>query len=105
MSASMIAAALGDIERDLDINPSTGQIIFSTDFLGLGFGPFLVAAWAGMSGRKQVWLFANVWFVFWNAVCPVGNNRGLMVVGRLMSGFGASAGITVRILPKQYQLP
>ncbi len=97
MSASMIAAALGDIERDLSVDPSTVQIIFSTYFLGLAFGPFLVAAWAEMSGRKQVWLFANAWFILWNAVCPVGHSKGLMIVGRLMTGLGASAGVTVRI--------
>ncbi|KAH8912313.1 MFS general substrate transporter [Coniochaeta sp. PMI_546] len=95
MSASMIAAALGDIERDLGIDPSTGQIIFSTYFLGLAFGPFLVAAWAEMSGRKKVWLFANAWFILWNAICPVGHSKGLMIVGRLMTGLGASAGITL----------
>ena len=99
MSASMIAASLGDICRDLRIEPSEGQIIFSTYFLGLGFGPFIVAAWAEMSGRKGVWLFANAWFILWNALCPVGRNKGLMIVGRLMTGLGGSAGVTVRIAP------
>lgn len=97
MSASMIAAALGDIDRDLGVDASTGQIIFSTYFLGLAFGPFLIAAWAEMGGRKQVWLFANAWFILWNALCPVGHSKGLMIVGRLMTGLGASAGVTVRI--------
>lgn len=91
----MIAASLGDIERDLGVDPSTGQIIFSTYFLGLAFGPFLIAAWAEMSGRKQVWLFANAWFIIWNALCPVGTSKGLMIAGRLMAGFGGSAGVTV----------
>ncbi|KAB5532766.1 major facilitator superfamily domain-containing protein [Coniochaeta sp. 2T2.1] len=95
MSASMIAAALSDICRDLDIEPSEGQIVFSTYFLGLAFGPFLVAAWAEMSGRKGVWLFANAWFILWNALCPVGRSKGLMIVGRLMTGLGASAGVTL----------
>jgi len=95
MSASMIAAALGDIQHDLDISPSTSQIIFSTYFLGMAFAPFLIAAWAETSGRKQVWLFANAWYILWNALCPVGNSKTLMIVGRLMTGAGASAGITV----------
>ncbi|KAK0648542.1 major facilitator superfamily domain-containing protein [Cercophora newfieldiana] len=95
MSASMIAAALKDIERDLSIDATTAQIIFSTYFLGLALGPFPIAAWSEMGGRKQVWLFANAWFILWNALCPVGRSKGLMVAGRLMTGVGASAGITL----------
>ncbi|KAF7904023.1 hypothetical protein EAF00_001357 [Botryotinia globosa] len=38
MSASMIAAALGDISRDLKIDKYTAQILFSTYFLGAGGG-------------------------------------------------------------------
>jgi hypothetical protein len=95
MSASMIAAALGDIERDLGIDATTAQIIFSTYFLGLAVGPFLIAPWSEMSGRKQVWLFSNAWYILWNALCPVGRSKGFMIAGRLMTGVGASAGITV----------
>ncbi|GAB1312554.1 Major facilitator superfamily (MFS) profile domain-containing protein [Madurella fahalii] len=95
MSASMIAAALGNIQRDLEIDPATSQIIFSTYFLGMAFAPFLIAAWAETNGRKQVWLFANAWYILWNALCPVGNSKALMIVGRLMTGAGASAGITL----------
>jgi MFS family permease len=91
----MIAAALRDIERDLSIDESTGQIIFSTYFLGLGLGPFVLAAWAEMNGRKQVWLFANAWYILWNTLCPLGHSKSLMIAGRLMTGFGASAGVMV----------
>jgi MFS family permease len=103
MSASMIAAALGDIERDVGIDSSTAQIVFSTYFLGLGFGPFLIAAWAEMGGRKHVWLFANAWYILWNAICPVGSSKALLIVGRLMAGFGASAGVTVRTLSRSLE--
>ncbi|KAK5659372.1 hypothetical protein OQA88_1465 [Cercophora sp. LCS_1] len=99
MSASMIAAALDSIKKDLDINASTAQIIFSTYFLGMAFGPFIIAAWAETSGRKQVWLFANAWYILWNAVCPIGNSKVLMIVGRLMTGAGASVGVTVDSSP------
>jgi omega-6 fatty acid desaturase (delta-12 desaturase) len=33
--------------------------------------------------------------VVWNALCPVGRNTGLMIVGRFMTGAGASVGVTV----------
>lgn len=93
-----VAAALGDIERDLRIDSATAQITFSTYFLGLAFGPFPIAAWSEMSGRKQAWLFANAWFILWNALCPVGQSKGLMITGRFMAGVGATAGIAVGVL-------
>lgn len=95
MTASMIAAALGDISADLRINAATAQIVFSTYFLGLAFGPFVIAAFAEVYGRKWTWVAGNVWYILWNGISPVGNSKELMIVGRLMTGFGASAGVTV----------
>ncbi|RYP05870.1 hypothetical protein DL764_003513 [Monosporascus ibericus] len=95
LSASMMAAALGDISRDLGINASTAQISFSGYFLGLGFAPFLIAPISEMTGRKYIWLFCNGWYVLWNALCPVGKLTGLMIFGRLMTGVGAAAGVTL----------
>ncbi|KAI3325009.1 putative efflux pump antibiotic resistance protein [Xylariaceae sp. AK1471] len=95
MSASVAAAALDDISHDLRIDPSTTQITFSVYFLGLGFAPFLVAAFSELTGRKFIWAFCNAWFILWNALCPVGYSAGLMIVGRLMAGAGAAAGITL----------
>lgn len=103
MSASMIAAALGNIQQDLDVSASTSQIIFSTYFLGMAFAPFLIAAWSETTGRKQVWLAANAWYILWNALCPVGNSKVLMIIGRFMTGAGASVGITV--MPLRLSLP
>lgn len=95
MMASMIAAALNDISVDLGIDAATAQIVFATYFLGLAFGPFFSAAFAEVYGRKWVWVAGNLWYILWNGISPVGNSKGLMIVGRLMTGFGASAGVTV----------
>ncbi|KAH8767338.1 major facilitator superfamily domain-containing protein [Diaporthe sp. PMI_573] len=95
MTASMIAAALGDISNDLGIDAATAQIVFATYFLGLAFGPFVIAAFAEVYGRKWVWVAGNLWYILWNGISPVGNSKDLMIVGRLMTGFGASAGVTL----------
>jgi MFS family permease len=97
MSASMIAAALGDITHDLSISVDTAQLAFSTYFLGLALGPFIIAALSEMHGRKWVWICCNAWYVLWNTLCPVGNSAGLMIIGRLMTGTGASVATTVCI--------
>lgn len=98
MTASIISAALNDIVADLHIDMPAAQMIFSTYFLGLGFGPFIVAAFSEMHGRKWVWIAGNLWYILWNAVSPVGKSKDMMVVSRLMAGLGACAGVTVRSL-------
>lgn len=95
MSASMTAAALPAISRDLGMDLGTTQISFSIYFLGLGFGPFVIAALSEMYGRKPVWLACNAWYVVWNSLCPVASSAGLMISGRFLAGCGASAGITL----------
>ncbi|KAF9697725.1 hypothetical protein EKO04_004193 [Ascochyta lentis] len=95
MSASMIAAALDDISHDLKISASITQITLSSYFLGMAFAPFLIAAMSEMYGRKRVWIACNAWYILWNALCPVGNSAPLMIVGRFMTGAGASVGVTL----------
>ncbi|KAL7948516.1 major facilitator superfamily domain-containing protein [Trichoderma barbatum] len=95
MTASIITAALNDITADLHIGMSSAQMIFSTYFLGLAFGPFVVAALSEMYGRKWIWVAGNVWYIVWNAISPVGKSVNMMIVSRLMAGFGACAGVTL----------
>ncbi|KAI1176858.1 major facilitator superfamily domain-containing protein [Nemania sp. FL0916] len=95
VTASVTAAALGDIARDLHLDPATAQISFSVYFLGLAFGPFPIAAISEMNGRRNVWIASNVWFIFWNSLCPVGYSKGLMIGGRFLAALGASAGNTL----------
>jgi MFS family permease len=82
VTASVTAAALGDIARDLDLDPATAQISFSVYFLGLAFGPFPIAAISEMNGRRNIWIASNIWFILWNSLCPVGYSKGLMIAGR-----------------------
>lgn len=96
MTASIISAALNDISSDLHIGMSSAQMIFSTYFLGIAFGPFVVAAISEMHGRKWIWVAGNTWYILWNAISPVGKSVNVMILSRLMAGFGACAGVTVR---------
>ncbi|KAI1373221.1 putative florfenicol exporter [Hypoxylon crocopeplum] len=95
MSASIIAAALGDISRDLGVDASTAQITLSIYFLGLGVGPFFIAALCEMDGRKRIWVASNLWYILWNALCPVGLSQALMIIARFLAATGAGAGITL----------
>ncbi|XDG06957.1 hypothetical protein ABKA04_006572 [Annulohypoxylon sp. FPYF3050] len=93
MSASVMAAALGNISHDLDIGASTAQITLSIYFLGLAIGPFFIAALGEMDGRRNVWIASNLWYILWNSLCPVGKSKVLMIVSRFLAATGASAGV------------
>ncbi len=95
MSASMIAPSLKQIAADLGMTDSTAELSFSVFFLGLGFAPFVVAPLSEVFGRKPVWFVCNIWYILWNALCPVGNSQAMLVVGRIMAAAGASGGVTV----------
>ncbi|KAF6810660.1 MFS multidrug transporter [Colletotrichum sojae] len=105
MSTSMMASALPQISRDLGIDASTTQVTFSLFVLGQAFGPFLIAALSEMYGRKYVWLASCCFFQLWNALCPVGKNKGIMIAGRFLAGCGASAGpvLSAPIMADMYQ--
>jgi MFS family permease len=91
----MTAAALGEISHDLGIDPSTAQISFSIYFLGLALGPFPIAAVSEMSGRRNIWIACNLWYILWNSLCPAGYSKGLMIGARFLAALGASVGNTV----------
>lgn len=82
LTASVTAAALGDISRDLGLDAATAQISFSVYFLGLAFGPFPIAAISETNGRRNIWIISSLWFILWNALCPVGYSKDLMLAGR-----------------------
>lgn len=93
-----MASALPQISRDLRIDAATTQITFSVFVLGQAFAPFLIAALSEMYGRKPVWLISCCFYQLWNALCPVGKNKGIMIAGRFLAGCGASAGVVVSLL-------
>jgi MFS family permease len=95
----MMAAALLDIAHDLSMGASATQLSFSIFVLGLAFGPLLIAPLSEVFGRKPVWLGSNIFYLCWNALCPVGESKVLLIIARFLAGFGASSGITVSLVP------
>ncbi|KAH8591536.1 putative efflux pump antibiotic resistance protein [Bisporella sp. PMI_857] len=95
MSASMMAAVLDQISDDLSMSASLTQMSFSVYVLGLAFGPFIIGPMSELYGRKPVWIIFNLGYVLWNALCPVGKSQGVMIAGRLLTGFFASAGVAL----------
>jgi MFS family permease len=96
MSASMIAPCLPSIAWSLHISASASQITMSSYFLGMAFAPLLIASCSEIYGRKKAWVVCNVVYIVGNAVCGIEKGGlAVMVLGRIVSGAGASVGVTV----------
>lgn len=99
MSTSMMAPALTQISTDLGLSASATQLALSIYLLAFVFGPFIIAPFSEMYGRKPAWLFCHSWYLFWNALCPLNKSKSIMIAGRFLSGFGGSVGIAVSVYP------
>lgn len=95
MTTSVVAPALPQIASDLNLGESKAQIAFSIFVLGQAFGPFVIAPLSEVFGRKPVWIACNIFYIFWNTMCPVGKSKAVMMIGRLLSGAGGSCGVVV----------
>ncbi|CZT41675.1 related to multidrug resistant protein [Rhynchosporium secalis] len=95
MSTSMLAPALLNIENDLHTGDSETNLILSIYVLALAFGPLFISPLSELFGRKKVYLLCHVWYILWNAVAPVGKMKALLIVGRFLSGLGASVGLAL----------
>lgn len=95
----MIAPALSLISKDLHIsNDAETQLSLSAYVLAFGLGPLIFAPLSEIYGRKRIIQISNLWYMIWNMVCGFATNEGVLVVGRLFSGAGASAMFGVRYL-------
>lgn len=103
MSASMVAPALVDLERELHVNATISQVIMLITFLGFGIGEFVFAVLGEVLGRRPAWIAGNVWFILWNTIAPLRSSTELLIFGRLMSGIGASVSILVSCLVEAYK--
>lgn len=95
MSGIMLAPGLGVIGHDLKISEAEASLALSIYVLAFAFGPMLLAPLSEVVGRRPIWIGGSAWYILWNTLCGVSNNRGLMIAGRFMAGLGASAEFAV----------
>ncbi|CZR55833.1 related to multidrug resistant protein [Phialocephala subalpina] len=95
IGTSMMAPALPQISTDLALGASATQLALSIYLLAFVFGPFVIAPFSEMYGRKPAWLFCHSWFIFWNALCPLNKSSSILIMGRFLSGLGGSVGIAL----------
>jgi MFS family permease len=100
MSSSMIAPALPAIQKEIHIESDVEvQVVFSVFILACSFGPLLFAPLSEIYGRKNIVQAANAWYIVWTLVCGFATSKSVMILGRFLSGFGASVVFGVSKLP------
>lgn len=91
MVSTIMAPALPLISRELDMNSAEAAMALSIYLLATAFGPLIIGPLSEIYGRKRVLDASNVWFLVWNIACGFANTKELLIAGRFLAGFGASA--------------
>lgn len=101
MSGSMLAPALPSISHDLNMSEATAQISLSVFLLAFAFGPMLLAPFCEVYGRRPLWLLGGCYYSVWGIISGFSHNKALLIIGRLMSGFGGSVEFIVSVLAQK----
>lgn len=92
----MLAPALDAISGDLHIGPDEANMAVSVFVLAFAFGLMALAPMTELSGRWNVWILPSMWYVVWNTACGFAHGKGLMLVGGVLAGLGASTEVACR---------
>lgn len=96
IASSMVAPALDDVARDLDV-PAGFQtsLLLSIFILSYAFGPLLLGPLSEVFGRTRVLQSAFMFFMVFCLACGFAQNKAQFLVFRIISGLGGSAPLAV----------
>ncbi len=91
MSLDSMLPALGDISSDFALaDPNDRQLVLTAFFGGLSFGQLVAGPVSDMTGRKPT-LYAGIgFFVAGSLGCALAPNFAVLLLGRVLQGFGAA---------------
>jgi DHA1 family bicyclomycin/chloramphenicol resistance-like MFS transporter len=92
ISIDAMLPAVGQMARELGAeNPNSRQFIITTFFAGLMIGTLVYGPWSDSLGRKPAIIIGLIFYSLGSLVCLISESFGIMLVGRLLQGFGAAA--------------
>ena len=92
LSIDAMLPALGDIARDLELqNPNDAQLVLTSMFLGFAIGQLAAGPLSDCYGRKPVIYAGYIIFVLGCLMSIFTTSFTVMLLGRFLQGFGASA--------------
>lgn len=90
LSTDMMLPALGIMGQDLKVaDANDTQLIISSLFLGLAVGNILAGPLSDCYGRKPIIYFGYLVFVIGCVLSVIASDLTLMLIGRILQGFGA----------------
>ncbi len=91
MSIDGMLPALGDIAADLGAgNPNDRQLVLTAFFAGLTVGQFIYGPISDSTGRKPAMYAGIGCFIAGGLICAFATDFPMMVMGRVLQGFGAA---------------
>ena len=102
---SVVALAIDALLPALDIignslntqENSDHQLLITMIFIGLGVGPLIFGPLSDSLGRKPMVFVGFGIFILASFICVYSNSLEIMVLGRILQGFGLSAPRTISV--------
>lgn len=92
LSIDALLPALPEISTSVGVtNPNNSQLLITMIFLGLGCGQLLFGPLSDSFGRKPMVYIGFVVFIIASIVCVTTKNFEIMIIGRILQGFGLSS--------------
>ncbi|KAK5946090.1 hypothetical protein PMZ80_000229 [Knufia obscura] len=96
IASSMVAPALSDVARDLNVPPGfQTSLLLSIFILSYAFGPLLLGPLSEVFGRTRVLQSSFMFFMVFCLACGLAQNKAQFFVFRIISGLGGSAPLAV----------
>lgn len=95
LNIDMYLPGLPEIADDLDATASQVQLSLTTCLIGLAVGQVVVGPVSDARGRRGPLVVSLLLFVLASALCALAPNIAVLVLGRFLQGFTASAGIVL----------
>src|SRR6185295_19384098 len=91
MSIDSMLPALGSIAADLGVrDPNDRQLVLTAFFGGLTLGQFIYGPISDSTGRKPAMYAGIGCFIAGGLICAFTNDFTVMLLGRILQGFGAA---------------
>ena len=92
MSIDTMLPAIGTIAHELGAaDPNSRQFIITTFFGGLTLGTLIYGPWSDALGRKPTIVIGLTFYALGSLICLFSFNFPMILIGRAIQGFGASA--------------
>ncbi|KAL4925859.1 MFS transporter [Aspergillus undulatus] len=96
VSSSMIAPAMQDLGRDLDMHADIEIYLSMAIFiLAYAIGPIFFGPASELYGRVRLLQASNVWYLAWNLGCGFAQNKAQLFAFRFLAGIGGSAPLAI----------